>query len=258
MSLRDVFSPYTAWKHVFDNPVTIRNPIGREAADRYRGFHQNDIATCIGCGSCETICQNAAIDMVPVEGIDPSPGDSGLRPEIDYGRCCWCALCVDVCMTGSLTMSNHYTWVDADPDAFRFVPGVDAKAWDNTEKGYRREAGRKLSGTERSEMGERTPETRIANFDETVDGFTFEQAVLEADRCVECGLCVATCPAHMDIPDYIAKVRDGDFEGGLKLLYETNPFSQVGGRVSPLGARPLRRVILVVVDISSMKTSRCG
>ena len=31
-------------------------------------------------------------------------------------------------MTGSLTMSNEYTWVDADPDAFRFIPGVDAEA----------------------------------------------------------------------------------------------------------------------------------
>ena len=52
-SLRDVFSPLTAWKHVIDTPVTIKQPIGREAADRYRGFHQNDVDTCIGCGSCE-------------------------------------------------------------------------------------------------------------------------------------------------------------------------------------------------------------
>ena len=35
----------------------------------------------------------------------------------------------------------------------------------------------------------------------------------------------------MSIPDYIEKVREGDFEGGLQLLYETNPFSQVCGRI---------------------------
>ncbi|HCQ66576.1 MAG TPA: oxidoreductase [Rhodobacteraceae bacterium] len=228
-SLRDVLSPLTAWKHVIDTPVTIKQPIGREAADRYRGFHQNDIDKCIGCGSCEVICQNAAIDMIPVS--EAKEGDSGLRPNIDYGRCCWCALCVDVCMTGSLTMSNEYTWVDADPDAFRFTPGVDPKPWDDLEKGYQREGDRMLTGRARPEMIELAPEVRIDNFDEIVAGYTREQAVLEADRCVECGLCVAACPAHMDIPDYIAAVREGDYDLGTQILYETNPFSEVCGRV---------------------------
>jgi len=229
MGFRDVLSPYTAWKHVIRTPVTIKDPIGREAADTYRGFHQNDLDKCIGCGSCEVICQNAAIDMVPVS--DPVDGDSGLRPKIDYGRCCWCALCVDVCMTGSLTMSNEYTWVDSDPDAFRFIPGVDAKPWDHLEKGYQREGGRVLTGNERAGMGELAPEARADNFDEIVAGYTREQALIEADRCVECGLCVATCPAHMDIPDYIAAIREGDYDLGTQILYETNPFSEVCGRV---------------------------
>ncbi len=229
MSLRDVFSPYTAWKHAFETPVTIKDPLNREGADRYRGFHQNDIAKCIGCGSCETICQNAAIDMVPVS--DPKPGDSGLRPMIDYGRCCWCALCVDVCMTGSLTMSNEYKWIDSDPDAFRFIPGVDKKPWDDEPKGYQREDVRRLSGIERAPMGALEAEERIDNFAEIMAGFTQAEAAIEADRCVQCGLCVATCPAHMSIPDYIEKVREGDFEGGLQILYETNPFSQVCGRI---------------------------
>ncbi|GKY87329.1 FAD-dependent oxidoreductase [Sinisalibacter aestuarii] len=228
-SLRDVLSPFTAWKHVIETPVTIKNPIGREAADRYRGFHQNDTDKCIGCGSCEDICQNAAIDMIPVD--NPKDGDSGLRPQIDYGRCCWCALCVDVCMTGSLTMSNEYTWVDSDPDAFRFIPGVDKMPWDDFEKGYERQGDRMLSGLTRPEMAELEPEARIGNFDEIVAGYSREQAVLEADRCVECGLCVATCPAHMDIPDYIAAIREGDYDLGTQILYETNPFSEVCGRV---------------------------
>jgi hypothetical protein len=46
MSLKDILSPFTAWKHLVKDPVTIKDPFNREAAERYRGFHKNDIETC--------------------------------------------------------------------------------------------------------------------------------------------------------------------------------------------------------------------
>ena len=232
MSLKDIISPFTAWKHVVKEPVTIKDPLSREGADRYRGFHKNEINDCIGCGTCEDICQNAAIDLVPVDGIETKDGDSGLRPLIDYGRCCWCALCVDICTTNSLTLSNHFTWVDEDADNFRFIPGIDKKAWDNEEKGWKKpEPNYEFYGKKRVGMPELHPEDRDKSFIEFVTGYSKQQAEEEADRCVECGICTATCPAHMGIPEYIKAIRNDDLEKGLRILYDTNPLPEICGRI---------------------------
>jgi glutamate synthase (NADPH/NADH) small chain len=231
MSIKDLLTPFTAWKRITKEPVTIRDPFNdRPGAERYRGFHKNDVNKCIGCGTCEDICENEAIDMVPFK--DPISGDSGLRPRLDYGRCCWCALCVDVCTTNSLTLSNEYTWVTVDPEDFRYTPGVDKKAWDDNEKGWKKPEGSyEFYNINRVEMHHLHPEDRDKSFVEMVKGYSREQAIAEADRCVECGICTATCPAHMGIPEYIKAVRHEDMEEGLRILYETNPLPEICGRI---------------------------
>ncbi len=231
MSLKDTLLPFRAWGNLFKEPVTLKNPF-REGADRYRGFHKNDVNTCIGCGSCEAICENEAIVLVPVDGIETKSGDSGLRPMVDYGRCCWCALCVDVCTTNSLSMSNEFTWVTPDPEELKFIPGVDKKSWDNAEKGWHKPGdGYSFYGKTRVHMGELTPEERQDSFIEIMKGFSKEEAMKEADRCVECGICTATCPAHMGIPDYIKAIREDNIEEGLRIMYETNPLPEICGRI---------------------------
>ena len=228
--INDILSPFTAWKHLVNEPLTVKKPLEREGADRYRGFHKNEIDKCIGCGTCEDICQNAAIDLVPVEGIETKDGDSGLRPKIDYGRCCWCALCVDICTTNSLSMSNEFKWVDEDADNFLFIPGADDKPWNNSEKGWKK-PDYNLYDPNRVDMQELHPEDRDKSFIEIVQGYSKEQALKEADRCVECGICTATCPAHMGIPEYIRAIRNDDLEEGLRILYDTNPLPEICGRI---------------------------
>ena len=232
-SLKDILMPFTAWKNVFKEPVSIKDPLNeRPGAPRYRGFHKNDVKSCIGCGTCESICENEAIDMVLIAGFDAKNGDSGLRPKVDYGRCCWCALCVDVCTTGSLSLSNEYKWVDTDSDNFRYIPGIDNKPWDKNELGWKKPGnGYEFYQLERVEMEELHPEDRDKSFVEIIQGYSKEQAEKEADRCVECGICTATCPAHMGIPQYIKAIRNNDLEEGLRILYDTNPLPEICGRI---------------------------
>jgi len=269
MSVKDVLLPFLAWGKVFKSPVTIKDPFNdRPGAERYRGFHKNDVDKCIGCGACEKICQNSAIDMVPVEGIETKDGDSGLRPMIDYGRCCWCALCVDVCSTNSLNLSNEYKWVEYDADAYRFVPGVDNKSWDENKEGWKKPENYDLNEPNRVHMEELKPDYRDKSFIEFVIGYSKEQAEAEADRCIDCGLCTATCPAHMSIPEYIKAIRNDDLEEGLRIMYETNPLPEICGRIcthrcetvcamghkgDPLSIRWLKRYIADQVPESKYK-----
>ena len=264
MNLKDLLSPFFVWQRAFEKPYTSMRPtIDRPGAPAYRGFHINVADTCVGCGSCHTICQNHAIDMVPVEKYQGRKGDSGLRPRFDYGRCCWCGLCVDICTAASLRMSNEYAWFTEDPTEFHFTAGVDDKPWQDNEHGYRRSEGYHLYPPKRIPMDMLTPEQSVQSFDEVAQGYNEAQAKMEADRCVECGICVATCPAHMDVPDYIRSVREGDYEKGLQLMYRTNPFPATCGRIctrrcesvcpvgilgEPVAIRWLKRFIVDQVD----------
>jgi glutamate synthase (NADPH/NADH) small chain len=232
MSLKDLLSPFYVWQRAFEKPYTSIRPIQeRPGAAAYRGFHINISEECIGCGTCHKICQNDAIDMVRVEAYEGRSGDSGLRPRFDYGRCCWCALCVDMCPAGSLRMSNEYTWISNDPTEYHFTAGVEHTSWQENPLGYRRAEGYHLYPPKRIDMEMLSPAESVQSFDEVVLGYREDQALLEADRCIECGICVATCPAHMDVPDYIKSIRDRDYEKGLQLMYRTNPFPATCGRI---------------------------
>ncbi|MDT8281380.1 MAG: FAD-dependent oxidoreductase [Gammaproteobacteria bacterium] len=264
MSLKDLLSPFYVWQRAFEKPyTTIRPTLDRPGAPAYRGFHINITETCVGCGSCHEICQNHAIDMVAVDEYVGREGDSGLRPRFDYGRCCWCGLCVDICTAASLRMSNEYAWISEDPDAFHFTAGIDEKPWQDNPLGYHRAEGYHLYPPKRIKMEMLPPEESVRSFDEVTLGYTEEQAKKEADRCVECGICVATCPAHMDVPDYIHSIRDGDYEKGLQLMYRTNPFPATCGRIctrrcesvcpvgilgEPVAIRWLKRFIVDQID----------
>ncbi|MBP5254959.1 MAG: FAD-dependent oxidoreductase, partial [Lachnospiraceae bacterium] len=85
------------------------------------------------------------------------------------------------------------------------------------------------------DMPTQAPEVRAHNFDEVALGYTAEVAVEEAKRCLDCKTrpCVAGCPVNVSIPDFIRKMKDGDFEGAYQVISNTSSLPAVCGRVCP-------------------------
>ena len=84
-------------------------------------------------------------------------------------------------------------------------------------------------------MPEQEPNIRNANFQEVALGYTLEQAQNEAQRCLNCKNkpCVSGCPVGIPIPDFIAKVAEGDLAAAYQLLSDANALPAISGRVCP-------------------------
>jgi glutamate synthase (NADPH/NADH) small chain len=84
-------------------------------------------------------------------------------------------------------------------------------------------------------MPEQPPGERIHNYDEVPYGYTPEQAMAEAQRCLQCKRpgCMGGCPVGINIPGFLKLVADGDFRGAINLVKETNALPAVTGRVCP-------------------------
>lgn len=82
---------------------------------------------------------------------------------------------------------------------------------------------------------EQDPEVRAHNFDEVCLGYNFEEALTEAGRCLHCKVphCVKDCPVGLNIPGFIAKVKEGDIAGAYAVISEDSLLPAVCGRVCP-------------------------
>ena len=88
---------------------------------------------------------------------------------------------------------------------------------------------------EKNKMPEQDPQVRVTNFDEVALGYTAEAAIDEAKRCLNCKdpQCRKGCPVSVRIPEFIAKVAEGDFDAAYEILTSTNSLPAVCGRVCP-------------------------
>ncbi|MDR1223535.1 MAG: NADPH-dependent glutamate synthase [Tannerella sp.] len=105
---------------------------------------------------------------------------------------------------------------------------------------WREDLRRKIRNKERTmmarvKMNERDPVARSRNHEEVNLGLTAEQAVTEAQRCIDCPdpSCMEGCPVGVHIPSFIKNIERGAFLEAAKILKETNALPAVCGRVCP-------------------------
>ena len=82
---------------------------------------------------------------------------------------------------------------------------------------------------------EQDAKVRAANFEEVCLGYNKEEAVCEAQRCINCknAQCIKGCPVAINIPGFIEKVKDGDIEAAYQIISESSALPAVCGRVCP-------------------------
>ena len=85
------------------------------------------------------------------------------------------------------------------------------------------------------EMPTQEPCVRAKNFNEVALGYDTDTAIAEATRCLNCKNrpCVSGCPVNIRIPEFIAKIKEGDFEGAYQIISTTSSLPAVCGRVCP-------------------------
>lgn len=84
-------------------------------------------------------------------------------------------------------------------------------------------------------MPKQSPLLRVLNFQEVALGYTEEQAIAEASRCLQCTKkpCVSGCPVDVDIPEFIREVREGNLAEAVRVLKAKNNLPAICGRVCP-------------------------
>ena len=88
---------------------------------------------------------------------------------------------------------------------------------------------------QKHEMPSQAPDVRNKNFYEVTLGYTAETAIDEAKRCLNCKNkpCMGGCPVRIHIPEFIAKVAEGEFEEAYHIIQQTSSLPAVCGRVCP-------------------------
>lgn len=92
-----------------------------------------------------------------------------------------------------------------------------------------------MDGFVRVPVSEQDPKVRATNFDEVCLGYTLDEAMEEASRCLNCknAQCVKGCPVSIQISDFVQAIKEGDIEKAYQVISESSALPAVCGRVCP-------------------------
>ncbi|WP_048189058.1 NADPH-dependent glutamate synthase [Methanocella conradii] len=95
-------------------------------------------------------------------------------------------------------------------------------------------------------MREQPPAERVKNFDEVALGYSEEEAISEAKRCLHCDapMCIEGCSVGIDIPAFVKKIAEGNFEEAIRIIKEKNNLPAICGRVCPQESQCEKKCIL--------------
>jgi homotetrameric NADPH-dependent glutamate synthase len=115
---------------------------------------------------------------------------------------------------------------------YAHVCNLEKQLFDENKKNYRKI---KDLPPKQTHMPERDALERSRNFKEVNLGYSLEDALGEAERCIQCAkpTCISGCPVSIDIPRFIKHVVVRDFDGALEVIKEANAFPSICGRVCP-------------------------
>ena len=94
-------------------------------------------------------------------------------------------------------------------------------------------------GLNRVPVREQEPKVRATNFDEVCLGYNKDEAVEEAQRCLGCknAKCITGCPVNINIPAFIAQVKEGNFEEAYKIIGESSALPLLTGQKKTVSNR---------------------
>ena len=115
---------------------------------------------------------------------------------------------------------------------YAHVCNLEKQLFEENKKNYRKI---KDLLPKQTHMPERDALERSRNFKEVNLGYGLEDALQEAERCIQCAkpTCISGCPVSIDIPRFIKHVVVRDFDGALEVIKEANAFPSICGRVCP-------------------------
>jgi homotetrameric NADPH-dependent glutamate synthase len=115
---------------------------------------------------------------------------------------------------------------------YAHVCNLEKQLFEEEKKNYKKI---KDLAPKQTHMPERDAQERARNFKEVNLGYTLEDALQEAERCIQCAkpTCISGCPVSIDIPNFIRHVVVRDFDGALEVIKRANAFPSVCGRVCP-------------------------